>query len=66
MIVMLDALTTEDDSTKFHDCQSEEELPPDPTRHMLELFSLPGLNMGQPMKFQGSINSLLITVLIDS
>lgn len=66
MIVLLDATSMDDVSTEFHDCQSEEELPPDPSCHMLELFAIPGYSMGQPMHLQGSIQNKPIMVLIDS
>ncbi|KAM1266044.1 hypothetical protein ACFX2J_035659 [Malus domestica] len=34
--------------------------------HMLELFSIPGINIERPMRLKGSISSKPITVLINS
>lgn len=65
MIVLLDALSTKDDSTEFHDYQSKKDLPPDPTCHMMKLFSIPSLSIGQPIRLKGSIHSQPMTVLID-
>lgn len=66
MFVLLDAITIEDDSTEFHDCQLEEDPHTDTTCHMLNLFLIPGLSIGQPMRLKGFIASKPIMVLIDS
>lgn len=65
MIVLLDVKTL-DDPTEFHDCIPEEETPIDPPCHMLELFLIPGYNMGHPICLTRSIDSTPIRVLIDS
>lgn len=66
MIVLLDVSIIEEDSIEFHDCSSAEEVLPDPTCHMLDLFAIPDYSMGQPMLLQGIINSKSIRILIDS
>lgn len=64
IIVLLDIDTLDDEPHEFHDCNSKEDTPLDPIFHMLELFFIPSLGIGQPMGLKSSIEATLIRVLI--
>ena len=66
MIVLLDVDNQDDEPIEFRDCHFEEDTLTDPPCHMLELFSIPGLGIGHPMRLTCSIGSTTIRVLIDS